>query len=65
MLRGICIGTAMLPWLAAMYAFYWLDTSGTWTSATAHRGKLSVLLLASGILLSFLSWTFLSRRYVK
>ena len=55
----------MLPWLASMYAFFWLDSSGTWTSETAHRGKVSVLMLASGMFLSFLAWTFLSRRYVK
>ena len=64
-LRGICIGIAMLPWLAAMYSFYWLDASNTWTSATAHRGKLSVLILAAGLAASFYTWTFLSRRYVK
>ena len=48
----------MVPWLIAMYLFYWLDSSGTWTRDTPHRGKLSVLMLGSGMLLSFLlaSW---------
>lgn len=46
-----------------MYAFYWLDASGTWTADTPHRGKLSVALLAAGMFLSFLvqSW-FMKRR---
>ncbi|MGI9238767.1 MAG: hypothetical protein ACR2QZ_15315 [Woeseiaceae bacterium] len=45
---------ALTPWLMAMYVFYWLDSSGTWTSETPHRGKMSVVLLAAGMLLSFL-----------
>ncbi|MEM9335718.1 MAG: hypothetical protein AAGA33_12790 [Pseudomonadota bacterium] len=44
---------AAIPWLVSMYAFYWLDSSGTWTIDTPHRGKLSVLILGSGMLLSF------------
>ena len=64
-LRGVLIGIAMLPWLFSMYAFYWLDSSGTWTSTTPHRGKLSVLILSAGLAASFYAWTFLSRRYVK
>ena len=55
---------ALTPWLLSMYFFYWLDASGTWTSETPHRGKLSVAILASGMGLSFLlqSW-FMKRGY--
>ena len=54
---------SLAPWLVSMYAFYWLDHSGTWTSETPHRGKLSVVILGTGMGLSFLvqSW-FLRRR---
>ena len=45
---------AFTPWVLACYAFYWLHASGTWTSETPHRGKLSVILLATGMVLSFL-----------
>ena len=45
---------ALLPWLIAMYIFYLLDSSGTWTSETPHRGKISVGILAGGMLISFL-----------
>lgn len=48
---------ALIPWLLAMYAFYWLDASGTWTAETPHRGKMSVGLLAIGMTLSFLIYT--------
>ena len=61
MLKAAKIVLAFVPWVAASYAFYWLDSSGTWTSETPHRGKLSVLILGSGMLLSFLVHTHLSK----
>ena len=51
---------AMTPWLLSMYGFYWLDSSGTWTADTPHRGKLSVVILATGMGLSFLIWSAFS-----
>lgn len=45
-----------------MYVFYRLEISGTWTPDTPHRGKLSVLLLAAGMLLSFLAQTWFAKR---
>ena len=56
------VGVALIPWLAAMYVFYWLDASGTWTSDTPHRGKLSVMILGSGMLVSFLLHSYLAGR---
>jgi len=55
--RLLKIIIALAPWVAAMYLFYWLDSSGTWTSDTAHRGKLSVIILSTGMILSFLVWS--------
>jgi hypothetical protein len=45
---------AFTPWVLACYAFYLLHTSGTWTGDTPHRGKMSVTLLGTGMVLSFL-----------
>jgi len=45
---------AFTPWVLACYAFYWLNASGTWASDTPHRGKMSVTLLGTGMVLSFL-----------
>ncbi len=59
------VATALMPWLIAMYLFYWLDSSGTWTSETPHRGKISVVLLAGGMLLSFLLYSRLAGRKSK
>lgn len=60
MLKTLKIVIAFIPWVAASYAFFWLDSSGTWTPDTPHRGKLSVLILASGLLFSFLLYSWLS-----
>ena len=59
------IAIALLPWLVSMYAYYWLDSSGTWTSETAHRGKLSVVILSIGMGLSLLIYSFIERRRPK
>ena len=59
---GLRVALSLLPWVAAMYGFYWLDTTGTWTSETPHRGKLSVALLSAGMALSFLAWSWLAKR---
>jgi len=56
---------AAAPWLAAMFLFWWLDSSGTWTSDTPHRGKLSVAILSAGMVLSFLLWSHFARREQK
>ena len=53
---------AAIPWLVSMYAFYWLDSSGTWTVDTPHRGKLSVMILGAGMLLSFLLYSRFRKR---
>jgi len=56
---------AFTPWVISMYVYYWLDSSGTWTSETPHRGKISVAILATGMLLSFLTQSFLAKRRQK
>jgi len=60
--NAVEITVAFVPWVIAMYVFYWLDSSGTWTSDTAHRGKLSVVLLAGGMGASFLLHSYLAGR---
>ena len=55
---------AFAPWVLACYTFYWLHVGGTWTSETPHRGKLSVILLGTGMVLSFLTHSrFISNKH--
>ena len=56
---------ALTPWLVSMYLYFWLDHSETWTSETPHRGKISVAILAAGMLLSFLLQSHFSKRQQK
>ena len=64
-LTTIKAAIALTPWLIAMYVFFWLDSSGTWTSETPHRGKISVVLLASGMLFSFVLRSYFAGRELK
>lgn len=63
--KALRAAVALTPWLVAMYGFYWLDSSGTWTSETPHRGKISVAILATGMGLSFLVQSLFERRKQK
>ena len=61
-LKVLQTAVAVTPWLFSMYVFYWLDSTGTWTSETPHRGKISVAILVAGMALSFGIYSYLSRR---
>ncbi len=52
--KGFKLLITFTPWIIACYAFYLLHTSGAWTGDTPHRGKMSVTLLGTGMVLSFL-----------
>ena len=45
---------AFVPWVVSMYVLYWLENGEVWTTETAHRGKISVVILAVGMASSFL-----------
>ena len=59
------VAIAFTPWVISMYVLYWLDYSETWTSDTAHRGKLAVAILAAGMGLSFLVQSYFAKRKQK
>ena len=60
--KAVKIAVAFIPWILASYAFFWLHDSGTWTIDTPHRGKISVVILGTGMVLSFLLHSFLNRK---
>ena len=59
--KGLKLLIAFTPWVLACYVFYVLHTNGTWTGETPHRGKMSVSLLGTGMVLSFL----IQSRFIK
>ena len=40
-----------VPWIISIYVFYLLDTN-LWTYETPHRGKISVIIMSVGMILS-------------
>jgi hypothetical protein len=55
---------AFVPWVISMFALYWLEYGQIWTTETAHRGKISVVILAVGMGLSFLVHSRFTKRNV-
>ena len=53
-LNSIKAAFAFTPWLISMYVLYWLEYGEVWTTETAHRGKITMAILAVGMGLSFL-----------
>lgn len=60
--RALEIVATMTPWILAMYVLYWLDQGQTWSTETAHRGKMAVTILVIGMGLSFLIYSRLNSR---
>jgi len=63
--KTLKVAVAFVPWLISIYLLYWFEYSEIWTSETAHRGKMSVAILATGMGLSFLVQSRLARRQQK
>lgn len=61
-LRCLQVSLALVPAVAAMYLLYWLESSGTWSTQTAHRDKLTVLILLLGLAASFLVQSYFLRK---
>ena len=54
---------AFMPWVASMFALYWLEYGEVWNTATPHRGKTSVIILMIGMGLSFLLYCRLFKHH--
>jgi hypothetical protein len=61
-LKALEVIIAFMPWLISMYILYWLEYGEVWTTETAHRGKISVAILAVGMGLSFLVHSHFAKR---
>ena len=48
------VAITFTPWLISIYVLYLLEYGEFWTTETAHRGKITVVILAVGMGLSFL-----------
>ena len=53
---------SLTPWVCALYLLYWLEHSGVWSADMPLRALFSLLIIAVGMLLSFVLHTGLGRR---
>ncbi|GEM_PF-1657184 len=53
---------SLLPWALTLYLHYWLEHGSVWEVDMPFRSALSVLLLATGMGLSFVLHAVLVRR---
>ena len=60
--HALKIVIAFTPWVISMFVLYFLETHAIWTTETAHRGKISVAILISGMGLSFLVHSYFAKR---
>ena len=65
MYKALKVIVAFTPWLISMYILYWLEYGEVWTTETAHRGKISVAILAVGMGFSFLVQSRFAKREQK
>ncbi len=59
------VAIAFVHWIISMYTLYWLEYGEVWTTATPHRGKISVTILVAGMVTSFLIHSYFSGRQRK
>jgi hypothetical protein len=60
--HALRVAITLVPWLISMYTLYWLEHVEIWNTDTAHRGKISVLILTTGMLTSFFAYSHLEKR---
>ncbi|MFT4825393.1 MAG: NADH:ubiquinone oxidoreductase subunit 2 (subunit N) [Halioglobus sp.] len=53
---------AFIPWLISMYMLYWFERDQIWVVETLHRDKMTVAILLTGMVLSFLLQSYFLKR---
>ena len=56
------IAIALFPCLASMYLLFYFEKYEVWIPQTAHRDKITILVLIIGLLLSFLLYSRFDKR---
>lgn len=61
-LRSIVkIAVAVTPWVASMYFLYWIGKNDVWTPETPHRDKITIMIVAVGMTLSFFIQSYFAK----
>lgn len=59
---ALMLAFIMAPCIFSMYLLYYLETNQVWIPETPHRDKMTIAILATGLILSFLLKTYMSKR---
>jgi hypothetical protein len=59
---GLKIAIALTPLLTSMYLLFWLGKAEIWVPETAHRDKMTIAIVAVGMVLSFLLQSHFAKR---
>ena len=54
-----------MPLLLSMYLLYWLGKNEIWLPETEHRDKITIVVVATGMLLSFLIQSYFHKKKKK
>jgi len=60
--RALELALVFMPWLASMYMLYAFEKYEIWVPETAHRDKITIVILVVGMGLSFLLHTYFSKK---
>lgn len=63
--KAFKIAIVMTPMFVAMFGLYWLGKHEIWMPETPHRDKITIAIMAAGMVLSFALQTHFSRRAKK
>ena len=61
-LYALKLAIAFAPWLISIYVLYWLGKNEIWTPETAHRDKITIAVVALGMVSTFLLLSRFAKR---
>ena len=61
LLHALKIVIAFIPLLISMYLLYWLGKAEIWIPETPHRDKITIVIVAAGMALSFLLQSYFAK----
>ncbi len=63
--KALKIALAFTPWVLSIYLLYWIGKHEIWVPETAHRDKITILVLIIGMGLSFLLKSYFDKHKQK
>lgn len=55
------VATALAPCFISMYLLFWLGKHEVWLPETPHRDKITIIIVAMGLALSFIIYSYFDK----